>query len=312
MHAQAFSQSSYLVRLSQRMRRAHAGLDGERRSRHTAAILSFRRDGGFTGRRGEADLYYTGFAIRALHALDEIEKELAEGAIDYLRCQEPNSIIDELSLLNCFLLLEAAPPDTQDVSGFLERFRAEDGGYAKSVGGQWGSTYHTFLAALCYDLLGETVPDPARIAAFLKQRRRDDGGFGDSPAATRSNTNATAAGASAAMVLGLRDEDLTEKGKGYLLAMRHDTGGWMASRSVPLPDLLSTYTALVTLDSMKALDADALAGAAYFARSCEDERGGFRAGPWDDQVDVEYTYYGLGLLAAAMPRAGGRPSVPTS
>ena len=36
-----------------------------------------------------------------------------------------------------------------------------------------------------------------------------------------------------------------------------------------------------------------------YAESCERPIGGFRGGLWDEQVDVEYTFYGLGTLALA-------------
>ena len=36
--------------------------------------------------------------------------------------------------------------------------------------------------------------------------------------------------------------------------------------------------------------------AADYARSLEGADGGFRGGLWDERSDVEYTFYGLGVL----------------
>ena len=36
-----------------------------------------------------------------------------------------------------------------------------------------------------------------------------------------------------------------------------------------------------------------------YVRECERPIGGFRGGLWDEQADVEYTFYGLGTLALA-------------
>ena len=34
-----------------------------------------------------------------------------------------------------------------------------------------------------------------------------------------------------------------------------------------------------------------------FARGCAVSTGGYRGGLWDERADVEYTFYGLGVLA---------------
>jgi geranylgeranyl transferase type-2 subunit beta len=48
------------------------------------------------------------------------------------------------------------------------------------------------------------------------------------------------------------------------------------------------------MDATSAIDAAAVR---RFAGSLEHPHGGFRAGVFDDTVDVEYTFYGLGTLA---------------
>jgi geranylgeranyl transferase type-2 subunit beta len=66
---------------------------------------------------------------------------------------------------------------------------------------------------------------------------------------------------------------------------------------VPLADLLSTFTASWTLAELGAadrLDAREVSG---YAEAVERAQGGFRGGLWDEKVDVEYTFYGLGVLA---------------
>ena len=39
-----------------------------------------------------------------------------------------------------------------------------------------------------------------------------------------------------------------------------------------------------------------------YAEECERPIGGFRSGLWDEESDVEYTFYGLGTLALAVLR----------
>ncbi|MEW6359016.1 MAG: prenyltransferase/squalene oxidase repeat-containing protein [Planctomycetota bacterium] len=304
---EGFSQTSYLVKLSARMRKALAQGPRSVLEFHARLILSFQKDdGGFAGRRGGADLYYTGFAVRALHALGALTPRVVAGVNGYLSHQEPDNIIDELNLLSSLLALGKGGPDCRVVSHFLEGFRIPDGGYAKGTGAETGSTYHTFLAALCYDLLGERPPEPERVGAFLHVQARPDGGFCDAPTAAHSNTNATAAGLSTAMLLGLADHHRINEATAYLLSMRDATGGWLATTHAPFPDLLSTYTALMTLESAGVLTAEIMGVAAQFAGSCACEDGGFKAAPVDDQADTEYTFYGLGVSALAIEK--GCPS----
>lgn len=293
-----FSQTSHMAVLAMRMKTSLGQAGREYADRHARAVLAFRKGGGgFAGRRGAADVYYTGFAVRALHALGRIEPEVGAETMTYLRAQTPRNLIDELSILNGLLLMQGDAPEAQGVLDFVEGFRASDGGYGKMRGARAGSAYHTFLAALCYDLFGRKVPDGDRLLRFIEGQGRSDGGFCDLAGAKQSNTNATAAALSVMVLLRAMDWKRMEEARDYLLRMRDKGGGWLATRSAPCPDLLSTHTALVTLAQMGAMDSETLADALGFARSCERNGGGFLACPWDDQDDVEYTYYGLGVVA---------------
>jgi geranylgeranyl transferase type-2 subunit beta len=62
-------------------------------------------------------------------------------------------------------------------------------------------------------------------------------------------------------------------------------------------DLLSTFTGLATLAALDGLHAIDTAGIADFLRNSAHPRGGFLACAGDDAADVEYTYYGTGVVA---------------
>ena len=74
---------------------------------------------------------------------------------------------------------------------------------------------------------------------------------------------------------------------------------WRAFQLLPRPTKADW-----SLEGMKALDAGTWSGARAFAMSCERPSGGFSAGPWDPDIDVEYTYYGLGIIALAGGKSG--------
>jgi geranylgeranyl transferase type-2 subunit beta len=48
---------------------------------------------------------------------------------------------------------------------------------------------------------------------------------------------------------------------------------------------------------LDALDQADLPAARRYAEQLESPQGGFRGGIWDDAPDVEYTFYGLAVLA---------------
>ena len=70
-----------------------------------------------------------------------------------------------------------------------------------------------------------------------------------------------------------------------------------------MPDVLSTFTGLLTVQD---LDIDDLASSRIIERFLDEwlelPPGGFRAAAWDQEADVEYTFYGLGCLALLWSR----------
>jgi geranylgeranyl transferase type-2 subunit beta len=304
--------TGYLQRLTARMADGLARVPEATRARHARFLRESQlADGSFPDRDGGADLYYTGFGLRGLAALDALTPEVATAAAGYLRgcLAQQASVVDFYSLLYSCLLLQASAgidvlsesaadwPDR--VAATLETFRTSDGGYAKMPnhpGG--GSTYHSFLVGLCYEVLGRPLPDPDAIEKFVLSRRREDGGFVEVSAMRRSGTNPTAA------AVGLLQ--LIDRGPGpevrdavveSLVETLSDEGGLRANARVPLADLLSTFTGLWTLDQLGALDRIDRAAARNYAEVVERESGGFHGGAWDPGTDVEYTFYGLGVLA---------------
>src|SRR5262245_7560679 len=138
----------YLPRLTTRLADGVSRLPAEVRARHAAYLQAAQNsDGGFSGREGGSDLYYTGFALRGLAVLDALTPALCERAAHFLRgsLTRQASVVDFFSLLYACLLVQSgggpdvlgdSPPDWPDrVAQTLEGFRTADGGYTKSVGG---------------------------------------------------------------------------------------------------------------------------------------------------------------------------------
>jgi geranylgeranyl transferase type-2 subunit beta len=300
---------SYLAQMTFRLSAGATRFSESFCQRHAAYLIALQNpDGGFSGREGSSDLYYTGFALRALALVGRLD-EVAGRAAEFLsrHCGRPLPAIDFVSVILSAVLLESmagidvyarAGCDRNKTLGeHLQRFRRPDGGYAKTERSGGSSTYHTFLAAACMDLCGATIPEPDRIAALIRARQRPDGGFVELDALLHSGTNPTAAGVGLLRLLDVLDETTRSRSARFLLAMQNREGGLLANTRIPTADLLSTFAGLTALADLEALPAIDAAAARRYVASLEAAEGGFRGAAWDDRPDPEYTFYGLGCLA---------------
>lgn len=302
--------STYLEQLTIRIAEGVGQLPEETRRRHTQYFLAAQKpDGGFGGREGGSDLYYTGFALRGLAVLGELYGEVAQRTAAFLqsRLGGQESVVDFFSLIYGGMLLKStAGVDVfassqadwrEQVAAWLETLRRADGGYAKGVEGQASSTYHSFLVVICLQLLDKLPPESERLLAFLKSQVAEEGGFREIKVGKRAGTNPTAAAIATFKILGALDEDTRLDTIDFLLDMQTDEGGLRANTRIPIADLLSTFTGLTTLEDLGGLNDIDLAAAERFVRSLEREEGGFHAAAWDPAHDVEYSFYGLAALS---------------
>ena len=86
--------------------------------------------------------------------------------------------------------------------------------------------------------------------------------------------------------------------------MQNAEGGLRAHARIPAADLLSTFAGLAALADLDALSAVDTAAARRYLDSLALPGGGFRGGAWDDRADLEYTFYGLGVLALLAAQDG--------
>ena len=300
---------SYLQELTIRLATGLAELPETERARHAAYFLAAQRsDGGFAGREGESDLYYTGFGLRGLSLLGELYGPVAEKAGAFLRgrLRSQAPIIDFLSLVysaqlldmsagvNVFADAKADWPDA--VAEALEVYRRDDGGYAKGPEGASSSTYYTFLVVLCMQLIDRPLVEPQRMVEFVMSQRREDGGFVEIKPMRRSGTNPTAAAVGLLRICDAMDPAVREDVVEFLAEMQNEEGGLRANTRIPIADVLSTFTGLSTLRDLDALDAVDVSDARSFVESMQRPEGGFHAAAWDESHDVEYSFYGLGAL----------------
>lgn len=284
--------------------------------------------GGFKDRAGRTDLYYTVFGVDSVIALqDKPQGPL----IDYLNQWGAGDGLDFVHLC-CLARCWAAcrdlrerniplsrPPDTlspsegdregrggmfvetalgtalargiaAEILQRVERFRSADGGYDPLGGGQFGSVYGCFLAFGAYQDLNVPMPDPERLAECLQHLETPDGAWANDRVVKLGSTNATAAALMLLRQLGLSPRSSAVD---WLLARVHSEGGFRATPQAPVPDLLSTATALHALAGLQVDLHSAQEPCLDFIDTLWTNQGSFHGSWADDDLDCEYTFYGL-------------------
>jgi len=94
------------------------------------------------------------------------------------------------------------------------------------------------------------------------------------------------------------DDELKSDVQDFLKQVKSSEGGFQANTRIPFADGLSTFTGLLTAQDLELealIDLDLVQK--FMTEWLEFPTGGFRGASWDEQADVEYTFYGLGVLA---------------
>ncbi|HOF87171.1 MAG TPA: prenyltransferase/squalene oxidase repeat-containing protein [Armatimonadota bacterium] len=242
-------------------------------------------DGGFPGRQGGADLYYTDFALRVLTLCAPDSPAVPRAARYLAACPAPTDLVHVCAALHSRRLLRRCGYHVgRDVPGVLPPFPPLD------------SAYRIFLAALCCALRGEPFPHQETAVRRLRALRGGDGGFAGQPGEACGQTNATAA-ALGALALWARLGEEDTAATVFLAGMQAEDGGLRAHAALAAGDLLSTFTGLLTLATLGDMAALRLGEVGRFTRGLACPDGGFRGAPGDAEADSEYTFYGLGTLA---------------
>lgn len=255
----------------------------------------FTPEGGARDRSGRPDLYYTIFALAGLQALDgPIPTASVESYLLGFGEGRELDFVHVSALARCWASLGAERmPDGLDhaLLARIEEFRKPDGGYDGDRGAVRGTAYGAFVALGAYQDLGHRPPRILKLIQALKHLESADGAWSNLPNAKIGALNATAGAVTLIRHLGFPvNPDVGT----WILAQAHPQGGFRAVPAAPLPDLLSTATALHALAALEQRLTPALHEKCMdFLDSLWTAEGGFH-GHWaDDFVDAEYTFYGL-------------------
>ena len=259
----------------------------------TAQFFSSRitPDGGFEDRDGASDLYYTVFGLEGLRALQrEFPAEAVRTYLAGFADIEALDFVHAACLARCWANIEADAAPAEAITARLEAHRTPDGGYNAASGATHGTAYGCFLALGAYQDLGLEPPRPEGLLDCVESLRSSDGGYSNQPGALLGLTPSTAAAVTLTRALGGRPPEGAAE---WLLERCLPDGGFFATPAAPLPDLLSTATALHALSGAGVSLEPVREPCLDFVDSLWSNQGGFY-GHWsDDAQDCEYTYYGL-------------------
>jgi prenyltransferase beta subunit len=264
---------------------------GESRDLVAAFLLGrLNPDGGFQNRAGDSDLYYTVFGLEGLIALQEQIPGAVAGYLRQFGDGDGLDFVHVASLARCVSSVGAGFSRPEQLLARIETHRSADGGYAQSPNAAHGSVYAAFLALGAYEDCGATLPQPERLAESIARLRARDGGYANHPGDAQGITTVTAA---AALVLRRLEAPIDRHVGMWLLDRCQAGGGFLATPNAPVPDLLSTATALHALSALHVPLGGVQEPCLDFVDSLWTNRGGFYGTWMDDDVDCEYTYYAL-------------------
>lgn len=232
-------------------------------------------DGGFKDRSGNSDLYYSVFALECIHALQgDIPKQKVQ---QYLHSF---SELEKLDFVHLSCLVRAAAAveiqnnlDSKHILEIMREYHAADGGFNVTKEQQYGSAYANFLLVGAYQDLNVEIPNEVQnaIVSNLKSLVADDGGYANIPRMKEGNVTATAAAISV-----LRSWDIPVGNHLGMWLMNHCIqGGFCNNLAFPVPDLLSTATALHALAYLKMDTKAIIEPGLNFVDSLWTNRGGF-------------------------------------
>ena len=233
----------------------------------------FNVDGGARDRAGKSDLYYTVFALEGLMALQqELPDERIRAWLSGFGGGDGLDFVHLTCLARCWAAL-GKDALTEEISGPLA---------LKILQGGNDSVYHQFLKFGALEDLGAATDDPDGATEQILNLQAPDGSF--------MGTTPTTAGA--VTLLHHLGAEVPRTAIDWLYERARPEGGFFPAPDSPIPDLLSTATALHALTAAHAPLGALREPMLDFVDTLWTGKG--FCGSWaDDEVDSEYTYYGL-------------------
>lgn len=251
-------------------------------------------EGAFKDKSGKADIYYAAFGYTLLYILDN--QSYTKKIDSYLLQQNAESLdlIHYAAYIHCQMLKRLMTGGKISLLAqllFTTKMRALN--TFKSVPhNDFQSPYTQFMWLSLLEDAGQKIKDKKGTTDSLAEYHLPNGGYKNTKDGLTATTNATVA------ALAVKGQLSGYKENGDVLFLRNmqdASGGFPAAVNSPMPDLLSTATALFMLNCYNVKPSYS---AWDFIQAHWLDSGGFSATLLEDKSDVEYTFYGLLALGA--------------
>jgi prenyltransferase beta subunit len=256
-------------------------------------MSQWNADGGVKDRAGVSDLYYTVFGLESLVAFQRPTPASVRGYLTTFAAGESLDFVHRCCLARGWAIVGLSEfRQRSALEAALHAQRSSDGGFSSKPGEASGSAYAAYLALAALQDLGSALPPAAEVVPALHRLRSADGGYANTHGAAQGTTPATV---SVVMALHAYRHRADQAVVHWLRARQQlPAGGFLAHPQAPIPDLLSTATALHALACLEqVLERDRTEAGLDFVDSLWTNHGSFH-GHWaEDVLDAEYTYYGL-------------------
>lgn len=243
----------------------------------------------FINKSGKPDLYYTSFGWLLSYVLGiELNAEKREAFLErqsvpsldlvhyaaYMRCRLLHRLMKDGDFLFLLKSIRSLPVRGLDTFTGLPH-------------NDFWSPYTRFIWMSLLEDTRNEEKEKVEVLDALENYHVSDGGYTNLRYRDVATTNATTA---ALMVIGQLKGFKPNNDLFYLRDSQDETGGFKAGKESPVPDLLSTATALFV---MKCYDLRPNRPAMDFIEAHWLDSGGFSATLLEDSSDVEYVFYGL-------------------
>ena len=256
-------------------------------------IKQLHENGGFVDRKGHPDLYYTVFGLDGLQSLGALpEPSRWQPFLESKLSIDDSDFVHLCCLIRCLSIVPEKRDFRDKLLKKLLEFQCADGGFQPEKNAAHGTAYGAFLAVGAFQDLGVNLRAcQDGILASLNKLRIPDGGWGNDRQQRSAATNATAAVMTTLRQFGVKPD---AEAVHWLASNCHPMGGFLANPLAPVPDLLSTATALHALSGVQyEFGEDMRERCLDFIDTLWTNVGSFHGHWHEDELDTEYTFYGL-------------------
>ena len=246
-------------------------------------------DGSFVNKNRKSDIYYTAFGwmLSYVFGMDTDCNKTAS----YLKKQDIQQLdlIHYAAYIRCRMIQHLFEGGTLKLllNSFSKINIRPRSSFDNVPHNDIESPYTQFMWLSLLEDTHNPIQNRDAILVSLQNYHVSGGGYSNMKDGVTAATNASSAALS---VIGQLTEYKYTADLNYLLNIQSDTGGFAATEHTPLPDILSTATALFVLNCYNKKPS---VSPADFLEAHWLDDGGFASTLLEETSDVEYTFYGL-------------------